>query len=123
LPDVAFEVRNRGRGAARDVEIGITASAGGTILAIPDLGVFVTHTSVGVRNFRVLIPRLLPGEEIALIVRADTVTQRTARQMLRRMGVTRDIPWVTYLRSDRGQGENLTRSHSLATKEAKGGPR
>ncbi len=106
-----FLVRNEGRASANNVQIGLLVQEHQRISLMPNINARITDDkNPHVRNVRIEIPKILPKEEIVVLVvpgpNLEHLIQERAKLYLD-LGI-REIPMVSFIKSDEGQGRNLT---------------
>lgn len=110
-----FVLRNEGRAPAKKVEVGFVLQENQRISIMPKIKseVVITDDSpVLVKNVRLDIPRLNPGEEVVVIIMPGPNGEVLNKELVgfMKMSGIQEIPFVSFIRSEHGHGENLTDS-------------
>lgn len=110
-----FVLRNDGRASAKNIEVGFVLQEKQRISIMPKLKseIIVTDDSpVLVKNVRLDIPRLNSGEEVVILVMPGAngeVMNEELAGFMKSTGIN-EIPFVSFIRSESGNSENLTNS-------------
>ncbi|WPC74947.1 hypothetical protein [Vibrio porteresiae] len=108
-----FVLRNGGRAPAKNIEVGFVLQENQRILIMPKIKseIVVTDDSpVLVKNVRLDIPRLNSGEEVVVLIMPSSNGERLNKELvgfMKSSGI-KEIPFVSFVRSEHGNGENLT---------------
>ena len=108
-----FILQNSGRSPATNVEIGLVLQEHQRISIMPKIKseiIGADNTSYFPKNVRIEIPQLNAGEELLIAVVPDLNNTRLDSQTadMLRLGGVKEIPFVSYIKSEQGKGENLT---------------
>ena len=103
-----FYVKNEGNAPATKVEIGIGIQVNQRLVLIPHIATVVEQENpVLVKNVRIEIERLLPGEFLAILVIPGLANEKLHNPLaehLVKLGM-KEFPSVTFVRSSEGGGK------------------
>lgn len=109
-----FRLTNEGRAAANNVQLGLTLEEHQRISIMPNINAKIVpeEKSIFIKNVRIEIPKLTPKETVMIIVVSGHNGEQLRPDVAKffvESGV-REIPMVSFIKSDEGFGKNLTKS-------------
>ncbi len=111
-----FLLRNEGNVEATNVEVGFALQANQSISVSNNIKSKITTTEnpILMKDVRIEIPRLNAGELVSFIMISkdkDGKLHKEYEDFLKSAGIT-EIPYVSFIKSDQGPGENRTISNA-----------
>ena len=112
-----FEVKNMGRAAANNVQIGLQLEEHQTISIIPNINAKIVQEEIKffMKDVRIEIPKLMPKERIDILINSGPNGERfqpNVAKSLMTVGYT-EIPLISFIKSDEGFGSDLTKGVDL----------
>ena len=108
----SFRLTSEGRALANNVQIALTLQEHQRIQVMPNVNATIVHDEKAavIKNVRVEIPKVLSKEQIMIIIWPGPNLERLRPGLAKafmELGV-REIPMVSFVKSDEGFGKNLT---------------
>ena len=113
-----FEVENRGRASAKNVQIGFMMEEHQRLSIVPNINAKIVQQDEPIfftKNVRIEIPKLTPKEKVRVMIYPGSGLEQLRSDLAKffmEAGL-KEFPAVSFIKSDEGDGKNLTANGNI----------